>query len=170
LFDLVMSEYGGCPNEIAAHWTPAQLVVMAEAIRKRRALRLAEAASLHYGAVAAALAGDKVYRQFRNVLRRLEETGGLRGEGGSESVDAEKLAAKLGLTFVEHTRPAEEATAEDGDGQGQTTGDADRGHVPAGTSRAGGLDTGGGAATGDGEVHGSPEAARSRRHVRRRGD
>jgi len=71
---------------------------MAECIRRRRALRLAEQTELAYIAQAAAQGGKKAFGPFRRVIRSLRQEA-----GAEERTDAEKLAATLGLS--DHRRP-----------------------------------------------------------------
>jgi hypothetical protein len=89
-----MSEYGiSSPEEITWHWTPAQALVMAECIRRRRALRRAEETEFAYVAMAAAQGGKKAFSTLRSSLKRLHKEAGL-----TRPSDPEALAHSLGLT------------------------------------------------------------------------
>jgi len=88
-----MSEYGGSPGEIAEKWTPGQAVVMAERIRRRHALRDAQAVELGYVMSAAAQGGREGYRAMRRLVDELRRAGGQkRNRGGIR-----ELAKALGL-------------------------------------------------------------------------
>ncbi len=75
------------------HVTPAQALVWAECIRRRRALRMAEQAELSYLAAAAAQGGKKAFQALRSALRRLRREAGL-----ERPLDPEELIRSLGLT------------------------------------------------------------------------
>ena len=73
-----MSEYGiSSPEEITWHWTPAQALVMAECIRRRRAVRRAEETEFAYVATAAAQGGKKAFSALRSSLKRLHKEAGM---------------------------------------------------------------------------------------------
>lgn len=90
---MLQSEYGWTHEYILWHVTPAQALVWAECIRRRRALRLAEEAELAYIAAAASQGGKKAYQALRSVVRRLR-----RDAGTVTSTKPEELARSLGLT------------------------------------------------------------------------
>ena len=94
---MLQSEYGWTHEYILWRVTPAQALVWAECIRRRRALRLAEEAELIYIAAAAAQGGKKAYQALRSVVRRLRKEAGV-----EKRVEPEELARSLGLT--EHRR------------------------------------------------------------------
>ena len=89
-----MSEYGiaSC-EEITWKWTPAQAIVMAECIRRRRALERAEETHLLYVATAAAQGGKKAFSALRSSIKRLHNEAGF-----EKPTDPEGLARSLGLT------------------------------------------------------------------------
>jgi len=89
----LQSEYGWTHEYILWHVTPAQALVWADCIRRRRALRLAEEAELAYIAAAASQGGKKAYQALRSVVRRLR-----RDAGTVTSTKPEELARSLGLT------------------------------------------------------------------------
>lgn len=89
----MQSEYGWTHEYILWHVTPAQALVWADCIRRRRALRLAEEAELAYIAAAAAQGGKKAFQALRSVVRRLR-----RDAGAVTSTKPEELARSLGLT------------------------------------------------------------------------
>ena len=88
-----MSEYGGSPREIAQGWTPAQALVMAERIRRRRAREQAEATELQFVAAAAAFGGKPAFAQLRRITAALRREA--RGKGGAPGLSA--LAQSMGL-------------------------------------------------------------------------
>ena len=89
-----MSEYGvPSPEEITWKWTPAQAMVMAECIRRRRALERAEQTHLLYVATAAAQGSKKAFSALRSAIKRLHREAGL-----GKPADPEGLARSLGLT------------------------------------------------------------------------
>ena len=73
--------------------TPAQALVWADCIRKRRALRLAEEAELTYLSSAAAQGGKKAFQALRSAVRSLRKEAGV-----IKPVEPEGLARSLGLT------------------------------------------------------------------------
>ena len=90
---MLQSEYGWTHEYILWHVTPAQALVWAECIRRRRALHLAEEAEMTYIAAAAAQGGKKAYQGLRSAVRRL------RSEAGVERrPEPEELARSMGLT------------------------------------------------------------------------
>jgi len=90
---LLQSEYGWTHEYILWHVTPAQALVWAECIRRRRALRLAEEAELAYIAAAASQGGKKAYQALRSAVRRLRKEAGV-----VKPVEPEDVAQSLGLT------------------------------------------------------------------------
>jgi len=90
---LLQSEYGWTHEYILRHVTPAQALVWAECIRRRRALRLAEDAELTYIAAAASQGGKKAFQALRSAVRRLRREAGL-----DRRPDPEELARAMGLT------------------------------------------------------------------------
>lgn len=89
-----MSEYGiESPDRITWGWTPAQALIMAERIRRRRALEAVD--RMHEGyVVAAAAQGSKPhFRQMRAEARRLRREAGV-----EKPTDVESLIGSLGLT------------------------------------------------------------------------
>jgi len=90
---LLQSEYGWTHHYIVWHVTPAQALVWAECIRRRRALRLAEEAELTYIAAAASQGGKKAYQALRSVVQRLRKEA-----GAAKPTDPEEIARSLGLT------------------------------------------------------------------------
>ena len=90
---MLQSEYGWTHEYILWHVTPAQALVWAECIRRRRALRLAEEAELAYIAAAASQGGKKAYQALRSAVRRLR-----RDAGVIKPTKPEDLAMALGLT------------------------------------------------------------------------
>lgn len=95
-FDLVMSEYGVSSLHAIWEWTPAQILVMAEQIQRRRAVRMAEELELQYLAVGAAMAGRKGASALKGAARRLRAAGGVKS---GQRLEPEQLAAALGLTL-----------------------------------------------------------------------
>ena len=88
-----MSEYGiGSPDAITWGWTPAQAIVMAEAIQRRRALDQAAALERAYLATAAAQGGKSAFSVLRSVVRRLRRQAGV-----PDRAEPEQLAQSLGL-------------------------------------------------------------------------
>lgn len=75
------------------HVTPAQAMVWADCIRRRRALRMAEEMELSYLAAGAAQGGSKAFHALRSAVRRLRREAGV-----EKPVDAEQLVESLGLT------------------------------------------------------------------------
>jgi hypothetical protein len=73
-----MSEYGGSPREIAEQWTPAQVLVMSDRIRQRRAMREAQAMELAYVVEAAVPGGAEGFRSFEKVVKELRQEGGVK--------------------------------------------------------------------------------------------
>jgi hypothetical protein len=73
--------------------TPAQALVWADCIRKRRALRLAEEAELAYLSSAAVQGGRKAFHALRSAVRSLRKEAGV-----IKPVEPEELARSLGLT------------------------------------------------------------------------
>ena len=90
---MLQSEYGWTHDYILWHVTPAQALVWAECIRRRRALRLAEQAELSYLAVAAGQGGKKAFQALRSAVRNLR-----RDAGVERPPDPEELIRSLGLT------------------------------------------------------------------------
>jgi hypothetical protein len=95
VFDLLMSEYGGSPREIAENWMPGQAVVMAQRIRRRRAMRDAQAVELGYVMTAAAQGGREGYRAMRRLVDELRREGGAKQGAGRGHI--RDLAKALGL-------------------------------------------------------------------------
>lgn len=89
----MQSEYGWTHEYILWHVTPAQALVWADRIQRRRALRLAEETELAYLAATAAQAGKKGHKAIRALVRDLRKVGGVK----PPPVDAEELAQSLGL-------------------------------------------------------------------------
>ena len=89
-----MSEYGiaSC-EEITWKWTLAQAIMMAECIRRRRALERAEETHLLYVATAAAQGSKKAFSALRSAIKRLHVDAGV-----GKPTDPEGLARSLGLT------------------------------------------------------------------------
>ena len=90
---MLQSEYGWTHEYILWHVTPAQALVWADCIRRRRALRLAEEAELAYIAAAASQGGKKAYQALRSAVRRLRREAGL-----EKRPEPEELARSMGLT------------------------------------------------------------------------
>jgi hypothetical protein len=90
---LLQSEYGWTHEYILWHVTPAQALVWADCIRRRRALRLAEDAELAYIAAAATQGGKKAFQALRSAVRRLRREAGV-----VKPVEPEEVARSLGLT------------------------------------------------------------------------
>ena len=97
---MLQSEYGWTHEYILWHVTPAQALVWAECIRRRRALRLAEEAELAYIAAAASQGGKKAYQALRSVVRRLRKEAGV-----EKRAEPEDVARSLGLTDRRRSRP-----------------------------------------------------------------
>jgi hypothetical protein len=97
---LLQSEYGWTHEYILWRVTPAQALVWADCIRRRRALRLAEEAELAYIAAAAAQGGKKAYQALRSVVRRLRKEA-----GAFKPTEPEEIARSLGLTDRRRSRP-----------------------------------------------------------------
>jgi hypothetical protein len=89
----LQSEYGWTHEYVLYHVTPAQVLVWAEAIRRRRSLHLAEELELTYLAVGAAQGGKKGFSALQAATRRLRREG-----GAEEERDPEQLIRALGLT------------------------------------------------------------------------
>ena len=88
-----MSEYGiASVEEITWKWTPAQAIVMAECVRRRRALERAEETHLLYVATAAAQGSKKAFSALRSAIKRLHQEGWF-----GKPTDPEGLARSLGL-------------------------------------------------------------------------
>ena len=88
-----MSEYGGSPAQIAEQWTPAQVMVMVERIRRRRALRDAEQMDLAYVVAASARGGKRGFESLQKVVKLLRREGGVR----PKKFDATEFARALAL-------------------------------------------------------------------------
>jgi hypothetical protein len=89
-----MSEYGASsPDQITWQWTPAQVLVMAEAIRRRRALDEAQRLHAAYLTGTAAQGSKKAFSALQSTLRRLHKEAGV-----VKRTDPEELARSLGLT------------------------------------------------------------------------
>ena len=100
-----MSEYGiPSPEEITWKWTPAQAIVMAECVRRRRALERAEETHLLYVATAAAQGSKKAFSALRSAIKRLHVDAGV-----GKPTDPEGLARSLGLTDRRMAKPPSEA-------------------------------------------------------------
>ena len=97
---MLQSEYGWTHDYILWHATPAQALVWAECIRRRRSLRLAEEAELTYIAAAASQGGKKAYQALRSVVRRLRKEA-----GAFKPTEPEEIARSLGLTDRRRSRP-----------------------------------------------------------------
>ena len=89
----MQSEYGWTHEYILWHVTPAQALVWADCIRRRRALCLAEEAELAYIAAAASQGGKKAYQALRSAVRRLRREAGV-----DRRAEPEELARSMGLT------------------------------------------------------------------------
>lgn len=91
-----MSEYGiEHPDEVTWKWTPAQIVVFGEAIRRRQAAVAAQYTDLVYSATLAAAAGKKGRSFIEKVIRRLRRLAGFK-EPDDEVALADKFVAILG--------------------------------------------------------------------------
>lgn len=91
-----MSEYGiEHPDEVTWKWTPAQIVVFGEAIRRRQAAVAAQYTDLIYSAALAAAAGKKGRSFIGKVIRRLRKAAGF-GDPEDEVPLADRFAAILG--------------------------------------------------------------------------
>jgi len=89
-----MREYGvESPDRITWGWTPAQAVIMAECIRRRRALEALDRMHETYVVAAAAQGSKPHYRQMRMETRRLRREAGV-----ERPADPEELIRSLGLT------------------------------------------------------------------------
>lgn len=89
-----MSEYGiDKPDKVTWGWTPAQALIMAEQIRRRRALEAVDRMHESYLIAAAAQGSKPHFRQMRAETKRL------RREAGAEpKIDVEGMIQALGLT------------------------------------------------------------------------
>jgi hypothetical protein len=72
------------------HVTPAQALVWAECIHRRRSLRRAEELEASYLAMGAAQAGGKAFRALQSMVRKLRED--------ESEQDPEEIIRALGLT------------------------------------------------------------------------
>ena len=89
-----MSEYGiDSPDRITWGWTPAQALIMAEAIRRRRSLEAADRMHETFIAAAAAQGSKPHFRQMRAETKRLRREAGVEPE-----TDVEGMIQALGLT------------------------------------------------------------------------
>ena len=90
----------GSVRELEETWTPAELMLMSQAIRRQHSLRDAEQLDLTFVAAAAAQGGKECFRAFQRVGRELRERAGFeqpKGEG------IKGLANALGLRGSDST-------------------------------------------------------------------
>ncbi|MFB3882874.1 MAG: hypothetical protein ACE149_16540 [Armatimonadota bacterium] len=84
----------GSVRELEESWTPAELVMVSQAIRRQQALRDAEQLDLIFIATAGAQGGKECFRAFQRVGRELRERAGFEQPKGD---GIKGLAKALGL-------------------------------------------------------------------------
>ncbi len=89
----MQSEYGWTHTYILWHVTPAQVMVWAECIRRRRAMQMAQDLELRYIAAGAAQGGRKAFAALRSTVKNLRREAGV-----ERPPDPEELIRSLGLT------------------------------------------------------------------------
>lgn len=77
-----MAEYGiSSPEELAEGWTPAQIVLMTGALRRRQSRQAAEQLELMYLAAAAAQGGKEGQKAIASATRKLRQSKGTQPVG-----------------------------------------------------------------------------------------
>jgi hypothetical protein len=95
-----MAEYGiASPEQITWGWTPAQVFVAFESIRRRRLLEQVEKIENTHLAMTAAQGGKKGFKALRHYLRRLRHEAGVTIRGAT----AQDLVQAMGLSMPHWT-------------------------------------------------------------------